>query len=297
MKTAPALPYLLPPESCVSDHPWLTPDGAPVPERLEHWDPFADTLLVRVVELDADEMRRACGLGPDATFAIASSWYASRTRLSGRGDVVELGTTSGTVSASIEMSVPGAAAGGRLDLRTTVVLRYAGSGASMISPRREGAILWSDRARVALEGAAARFPVTASDFSSSNRLPDRAGWALEWDPEELEAPVLGGLRLLVNTADEDLLEALRSGSRDARATVIRSFVTFDVARSLVHSVLLNESFVDDPERFEEGSTGRMLFELLALAWPGMPVRALRSRLFEDAPRLDAELQAYLGTIG
>jgi hypothetical protein len=296
VKTAAATPYLLPPENAVSDHAWTTEDGRPIPERLEHWDPFTDTEVFRTVELDADAIRDACELGPDASFALAASWHASRTRLCAAGPVVELGTLSGLVRAPLSLSVPGAAAGGRLDLRTRLVLRHPGAKPGPISPRREGATLWSEETRIALEGGSSRFPVTAVDFTAIQRLPDAGSWAVEWDAEDLDAPVLGGLRLLINSSDEALLSALRSGSADSRANVIRRFITFDVARALVHSALRNERFVADPESFEGGSIGRMLFELLAMCWPGMPVKALLARRQEDPSRMDAELQAHVGVL-
>jgi hypothetical protein len=297
MKTASVPPYLLPPEDAISEQPWTTEDGRPLPERLDHWDPFTDTEVFRTVEVDADAIREACQLPPDASFALAPSWYSSRTRLGAEGTVVELGTLGGLVRAPLSLSVPGAATGGRLDLHTRLVLRYAGADPGPISPRREGATLWSEETRVALEGGSSRFPVTAVDFSAIQRLPDDGSWAIEWDAEELEAPVLGGLRLLVNSSEEALLSALRSGSADSRANVIRRFITFDVARALVHGALANDRFVADPESFDEGSIGRMLFDLLAMTWPGMPVKALLARHLEDPSRLDAELQAHVGVLG
>ncbi len=297
MKSPPAPPYLLPSDDCVSARAWMTEHGVALEDRLEHWDPFTDLALVRTVEIDLDRVRSACQLGPDSAFAIAVSWHASRTRLAGTAQPVELGTLDGHVRAPIAIAVPGTAAGGRLDLRNQLILRHAGSEPSPISPRRTGAILWSDETRVVLEGGAARFPVTVADFAGIPGLPDKGSWALEWDADDLEAPVSGGLRLLINAADEALVGAVRSGSSDARASLVRSFVTFDVARSLVHRALASDQFIADPESFEDGSVGRMLFELFAMCWPGVPLRTLRSRTIDDAPRLDAELQARLGILG
>ena len=145
-----------------------------------------------------------------------------------------------------------------------------------------------------LEGGAARFPVTPADFTSIARLPDHGSWALEWDSEALEAPLLGAMRLLVNTEQASFIEALRSGGSDALRTLTRSFVTYDVARSLVHGALRLREIRRDAEKFEEGSVGRMLFELLASCWPGIPVATLARRRIDDPARIDAELQQYLG---
>ena len=297
MKTPPAPPYLLPPEDAVTTEDWRTNDGSQIPERLEHWDPFTDIDLVRVVNVNIDAVRKACQLGDDSALAVTASWVSTRTRLGAEGAPVEIGTLDGAVRLPVAVSVPGVLAGGRLDIRTRLVLRYGGGKPSPISPRRSGAVLWTQETRIELEGAAARFPVTPADFSGIPRLPDHGAWALEWDPEALEAPVLGTVRLLVNTGEQSLLDALRSGSTDVRATLVRSFLTYDVARALVHGALQNERFVGAPETFDVGSVGRMLFELLSSCWPAMPVKALASRRLEDPSRLDAELQSYLGLIG
>ena len=296
MKTPSAPPYLLPPEDCVVDHPWTLVDGQPLPGRLEHWDPFTDTEVIRTVEVDLDALREACQLGSDATFGIAASWFSSRSRFTGSSDTIELGHLAGQVRAPVSLVVPGAQAGGRLDLRTRLIVRYSGAAPSVISPRREGAVLWSQETRVALEGGSSRFPVTAVDFTAVPRLPDGGSWALEWNAEELDAPVLGGLRLIVNSQDEALVNALRHWDVGSALAVVRSFVLFDVARTLVESALRSERFVSDPESFDEGSVGRMLFELLTLCWPGLPVGALVRRSQDDPGRLAAELQAHLGVL-
>lgn len=292
MKSRPAAPYLLPPEDAIGDAPWVDANGRVLGDRLEHWDPFTEVDLFRSLELDLDTIRAGCRLNVDAAFALIVSWHSNRTRLSGTGASVELGLLQGPVRAPLKLRIPGAAAGGRVALRTSLVLRDPGSGSVIISPRREGAILWQDATSVALEGGAARFPVTPINFTESERLPDRALWKLEWDPDALDAPVLADLRLLINSGNETLREALRSGSVDGRTSLVRSFVMFDVARSLVQGALGNDRFVEDPESFDEGSIGRMLFELLALCWPGVPIKTLSSRGHTDPARLEAELQAH-----
>lgn len=297
MKTPAASPYLRPPEDAVLDQPWTDADGQRLSDRLEHWDPFTDIEISRTLEIDLDVFRSACRLGPDAAFAITASWYSNRTRLRGEARSTELGQLRGYVRAPVSLVVPGAASGGRLDLKTTVVLRYAGTHPSPISPKREGAVLWVDDASIALEGGSARFPVTAIDFSAFARFPDGAAWALEWNPEGLEGPVLGDLRLMVNSGDETLLTALRSGAADPRSATIRSFILFDVARSLVHGALENDKFVEEPEGFDQGTVGRMLFELVSGCWPTTPIKILASRRREDVARLDAELQSHLSLFG
>lgn len=265
----------------------------PVPDRLEHWDPFTDTEFFRVIDIDVDKLRAGCRLNVDATFALCSTWHSNRTRLSGTGSPIELGTLRGRVRAPLSVLVPGAAAGGRLELRTALILRHPGTNGTPISPSREGAILWVHSKVIALEGGSARFPVTALDFDTARRLPAGASWALEWSPEQLDGPVLGDLRLLVNSSNDTLVDALRSGVSDSKSAVIRAFILFDVARALVDGALGNEDFVADPDRFDEGSVGRMISEFLAACWPGVPITTLVSRRRDDPARLSAEIQTHL----
>jgi hypothetical protein len=294
LKTASAPPYLLPTEDAIVEHPWVDADGRPLGDRLEHWDPFTNTELFRVLDLDLDAVRRECRLSVDSAFALDATWYSNRTRLSGSGPSIELGHLRGVIRAPLSLVIPGESAGGRVSIRTALVLRHPGQTVSPISPRREGAILWIDSTDLTLEGASARFPITALDFAAVGRLPDTASWSLDWDPQQLDGPVLGDLQLLLNSRDETLLTAVRSGVVDARAAVTRSFLMFDVARALVEGALGNERFVQDPETFEEGTIGRMLFELLSMCWPGVPIETLASRRRSDPMRLEAELQAHLG---
>ncbi|WML64548.1 hypothetical protein [Rhodococcus sp. AH-ZY2] len=296
MKTPKAVPYLLPPDVVVAVQPWCFTDGSELGDRLDHWDPFVELDLVRIVEVDLDETRRSCQLPEDAAFALVGTWFSNRTRITGDGTVVELGDLRGTVRTALTLTVPGSESGGRLTLRTRLVLRYPGDEPSPISPRRIGAILWEEECHIAVEGGAARFPITAADFKSIPHFPDTAAWFLEWDSNDLEAPVLGGMRLLVNSGHESIPDMLRSGSSDPRAGMLRSFVTFDVAKSLIAGALRNDRFVDDPECFEDGTVGRMIFELIALCWPGMPIPTMRSRINEDTALVNAEIQAHLGIL-
>ncbi len=294
MKTPKAIPYLLPPDTVVAVQPWCFTDGTELGDRLDHWDPFVELDLIRTVEVDLDEARNSCGLPDGAAFALVATWSSNKTRISGDGTLVELGDLRGTVRTALTLNVPGRESGGRVTLRTRLVLRYPGVEPSPISPRRIGAILWDEECHVAVEGGAARFPITAADFNAIPYYPNTAAWILEWDSNDLEAPVLGGLRLLVNSGHESIPEMLRSGSSDPRAGMLRSFAALDVARSLIAGALRNDRFVDDPESYDDGTVGRMIFELIALCWPGKPIASIRSLINEDADRVNAEIQARFG---
>lgn len=93
------------------------------------------------------------------------------------------------------------------------------------------------------------------------------------------------------------MSALRTSSPDPAAGLVRSFVMYDVARSLVYGALENERFIEDAETFDDGTIGRMLFDLLSMYWPELSVKALAARRREDPARLDADLQTKSGVFG
>jgi hypothetical protein len=295
VRTQGAPTYLVPADDVASASPWTDQDGRELPETLDHWDPFTELVLSRALTVDLDKLREQCRVGTDSAFAVIASWRSpNRTRLGGAGERVDLGALDGLVRASVSLIVPGPESGGRLDLTTRLVLRTPGSGPSPISPKRPGAVLWTETERVALEGGSARFPMTAVDFASLARVPDDAAWYVDWDQEDLEAPVLGGLRLLLNSRQPRIISAVRTATDDPAATIVRSLILCDVARHLVRSGLDNETFVDAPDIFAEESVGRLLSDLIATVWPGMPVVSLRARAIHEPARLDAEIQAVLG---
>lgn len=291
MKTNPTPPFLVADPETVRTGPWRDGvTGDALPSRLDHWDPQTDLTLVRDVVVDIDRLRAETLIGDAAQIAVVSTWTASSTRLSGPGPPTELIDIDGLVRASIEMAVPASSVGGRLTLRTSIVLRSPDASGPQIAARRPGSILWTDEATLDLEGGSARFPLTQVSFSATPRLPDAAQWALDWDPDDLGAPATGSLRLLVNSDDARFLELLRTGSTVAGARALQSFIRLDTARALVHGALLSDSFSADPDGWEAESLGRLLRDLLNQIWPGSPPGNLRARLQTDPARLDAELQ-------
>ncbi len=295
MRTPVAPTYLVPEPDCVQASPWTDAEGVPVGESVDHWDPVTELHFTRAVTVDADAIREHCRLGPDSSFTLIASWRApTRTRLGEAGEPVELATLDGLLQTPVAVSVPGQQAGGRLDLTTRVVLRSAGTDITPISPRRPGTILWTETQRIALEGGAARFPTTAADFTALARVPDGAAWFIDWDPQDLEAPVLGGLRLLLNSTHPRIISAVRTASDDPAAPIVRSMIACDVARHLVRAALDNETFVCNADGYSDDTVGRLLTDLLTMVWPGVPVPALRARVLQDPARIDADVQAALG---
>ena len=276
--------------------PWLLAESEQrVGERVEHWDPDLTLRLNRTVVVDVDAVLASTGIVSADPLAIAAVWKSDRTRLRGPGMSVPLGGRSGEIRISLSLDVPGHLAGGTLETRTVLIRTEGDEKESPIVARRAGAVLWSERVSVALEGSAARFPVTVLDFSAVLGLAGDAPWALEWSPRDLDQPVLGAMRLLVNSGVQRVVEAI-SGSDDAENRSIASMVRFDLARSLVHGALSEEEFVQGTREFEADSVGRMLTNLLDRYWPGVAPEVLARRLAETPHRLESDLQARTGLL-
>jgi hypothetical protein len=287
-------PFRLAASTSVTGEPWcFAGSGAPVGDRAEHWDPDLTLRLDRRVHIDIEAVLASTGVGSADRLALAAAWKSDRTRLRGPGMSVPLTGRRGQTEVSLSLDVPGHLAGGSLELRTALVRAGAGAEESPIVAARAGAVLWSERSSVALEGSAARFPVTVLDFAGVPGLDDRAPWALEWSPQDLDQPVLGAMRLLVNSTMP--AAAAISGSDDPESA-IGTMVRFDVARCLIHGALEEEEFVDGSRDFEVDSVGRMLRELIEDYWPGVALDLLSRRRRETPHRFESELQARTGLL-
>ncbi len=289
-------PFLRADPASVQADPWrLAETGAALDGRVEHWDPDLVLRLDRRLMVDVALLTSTtASSGPDG-LAVTAVWRSDRTRMRGPGMVVPLAGREGEAAVSLSLDVPGRLAGGSLTVETLVVRTSEGEGAGLISARRPGSILWDDRAVVALEGTAARFPVTVLDFGALTGIATGASWALEWYPGDLTQPVLGAMRLLVNSANPAVVRAV-GGEGGAEGAAIVSMIRFDVARSLVHGALRDEDFVNGAREFEPDSVGRMLSHLLNRHWPGVDPSTLARRMSETPHKLDSELQRGTGLL-
>ena len=296
-RTASVTPFRQAAPDSVRADPWTSAEtGQGVGERIEHWEPDLTLHLDRTIVVDIDAVLASTGIASAESLAISAVWKSDRTRLRGPGMSVPLAGRSGESAVSLSMDVPGQLAGGSLEIRTVLIRSQDGSEDSPVVARRAGAILWDDRCSVALEGSAARFPVTVLDFSAVPGLADDAPWALEWSPRDLDQPVLGAMRLLVNAGVSAVVGAV-SAEGDAGSEVIASMIRFDVARCLVHGALSEEGFAAGEREFEPDTVGRMLKELIERYWPGVAPEILVRRLSDTPHRIESELQARTGLLG
>ena len=193
------------------------------------------------------------------------------------------------VDVHIAVHVRGDALGGTMTVSTGLVW-VAGARLGPLAPGLPGSQLWSDEFRCALEGLAARFPISPVAFSSLPTLDPDAAWTLDWEPTQLDDPVLGAVRLLVNTEHPRVRESVVSGSREPGADVVRALIHFDVARTLVTSALENPEFVERVDAYPDESVGRTIADLIRSHWNESPA-ALAARHSRYPRRFEMELQA------
>lgn len=295
MRTAAARPYLVPPADTVDADPWIDQLGAPLGPSVNHWDSATNLTFTRDIVVDADRIRDACQLGSDATLTITTAWFSTATRLSGHGDPIELATLPGRLAVTAEIHVPAGRVGATLRLRTRLVLRHNGAPFSPIAPSDPGSILWSDEHTTLVEGSAGRFPIAITDFGGSG-YPTSAAWALHWNPRHLHEPVLGDFQLLINSLHPTVVDAVRTGSADPRSAAIRSMIEYDIARTIVHSVLLDDEFLADPASYDDGTVGHLAHQILTTVFPGVALRTLADWTRDLPDRIDTRIQETMGLL-
>jgi hypothetical protein len=282
--------YPLPATDVIQAGPWRFGEGEELPERLVNWDPATELDVFREIELDPDRLIAEAGLGDDAQLRLLPMVRSDLTglRIVGTATDVNLSSSAGAAH-PIALRVPGEKLGGTVTIATRLVW-LSGSSPGSLGPTRPGSELWGDEVRCILEGEGSRFPVSAVSFSGLATLDAAAAWTLDWEPSRLEDPILGAVRLLVNTDHPRVRDSIVSGSEDPGADVVRALVHFDVARTLITTALRDETFVESAEAYPEGSVGRTIADLLGVHWDEAPT-ALAARMRNFPRQFEMELQA------
>jgi hypothetical protein len=296
MSIARTPPYIKATESAVDASEWRIIDGDEdllVGDSLPQWDPGTNLRFIRDVDVDVERIRAECGLPADCNVRVAVSWHCEGTTLRGRGSVIDL--TGSAPAVTLEMAVEGQDLSGKLVLRTAVVLATRLKPAPLRA-RRLGSVLWEDEQIVALEGEGSRFPTEVVSFEDSGwQLPARAAWALDWNREDLDVPVLGGIRLYLNSDHAQVLSMLQS-PRDPASLVFIAAMHQDVGRQLIRGAVLTEEF-RDREQYPRDSIGHVIQRLIKARFKGENPTSLHNRLHQRPEQFDALLQDRLRAFG
>jgi hypothetical protein len=270
---------------------WLRQDNLNdhLPDVLPDWEPTQTLHLLRTLEIDLESVRRDCQLEPGETVRVAAVWRCNTTGLRGAGTRVDLAGSDRSTRVELNVLLQGSDLGGTLELETQLVLPHRVDTRHGLAPARAGSVLWNDVYRVELGGSSGRFPMELVDFEASAWLPPRAGWFLDWDPDDLDRPLLGELRLLVNEKHEAVLRAVTVPKPLLPERVVRDEIRCDVARTLIIGALQNEQFVADNSQFEDASVGAAIRGMIAVWFPTDTVEGL-AQYWKSRPR---EFETYI----
>lgn len=253
--SAPVRPYLVAGPGAVDFEGWRieSDDGwVPLPQSLPDWDYNTDLVLRSSLTVDVDELRAGTGIS-NGVVRLAVSWRTTDGRVAHSAFTTEVGHTT---SGPLRLTMPGTLLGPEIDIHTRLVLGEDLPDAEPGVARLAGSVLWENITRLRLAGEGSRFPVVVLDFEE-NRLDRDASWCLEI-PEDLSTPVQGGLMLMINSRDADLVAAASGTSGAARQLLTEMYEQVG-AQLLDHAVVHAEELLS--EVWEQGSIGATLFAL------------------------------------
>ena len=301
MNRASTPPYATPADGRITIVPrsWRITRGGEtesLPDYVSGWDPTVDLQVSCELEVDVESLYSDCQLSDDARIAFCLAWTSTGTTLKGCGTVVPADDDHLVLTADIS----GNLLGGRLDVDARAVLVEPGADPGPLSPDRPWSILWSQRRSTQLEGSVGRFPVEWTDFSASSIFHAEAGWYLDWDPRDLDRPVLGSVRLYLNQMHERVRAAVEAPRPDEAQRVIRDTIRYDIGRVLLTGAFENEQFANPAHEYEEETLGSTLRSLLRALYGDVKLSYLRARTLDFRSSQESSLQGrlrYLATEG
>lgn len=269
-------------------------EAADAGESVDDWDPTVNLRLWRTVGLDAAGLAEDCGLPLGTPLRVIATWRASGTAVRGAGTTWD-GPADARHQVDLTVDLLGAELGRELQLTVAVVL-----GETLypkpITAWRQGSVLWEDTVTLRLEGGASRFPVEELSFAAAGHdFPDGAAWRLVWEPDDLELPVLGSVRLFLNR-DHPTTRAVLDNPDRADARLVTSFMMFDVTRALVRGAVCSEAFQTRDRPWPGDSVGRVVDRILKVRFRGATAASLGQMAEHDPERFDAVLQDRLGML-
>lgn len=273
---------------------WSRPDGdAPVTDVITGWDPLADLVVRRTLDVDVKAIVDQCGLDDAAALTLCTLWSSSGTRRRGAGGHVTLNFRE-RHQVVCETTIPGADVGGRIQLKSAVVLGKSVNSALASVAIPAGAPLWEDPApvEVGLEGTVGRFPVQIVEFGGSWLLPEHAAWSVHIGLDDPNQDPSTGLMLFINKANEDAVAAVETGS-PVRDRAITSLLVADVTRQVIVRSLA-AGILDDPDADPvPGSLAQTIRDLIGAVFPGDDPANLRQAVLGGEGWIDAKIQHWL----
>lgn len=262
-------------------------DPLTMPSSLPDWT-FYQPLKIRVTLIaDLQELQVRLGLGQDARLGAVIIWGSLGTSLRGASDVLTIEPNETTVSLDLD----GSLLRGALDLECQVLLVEPGTRSDdLLSPSNRGSILWTSKYTIDLEGTGARMPTIALPFSTQLIGGEHGLWWLRVASRDFHAQANSVLWLWLNEENLVIRELLDSPSSDGSVRT-QELLRLDIYRQLIEIGLLDSEFSLD-ETYAQGSLGAVVAGPVRLL--GESLNTLRQLHDQDAPRLNAQIQAAFG---
>jgi hypothetical protein len=293
----PVAPFLTPPLEAISHGGWqlIGVDGeSALPPELTHWDYQTVLELAAPISVDRQLVTRSCDLDAESGLAMLITAHSDHTRSEMPVAQVDV-PMQDMFDLAIQLSLPGERLGGRLTLRSMLVVTEPRP-RSDLAPSKPGSIVWRTAHTTLLQGIGAQFPTDASDFNQSRRHDPKAGWALEVDTTDLDARFMAAARLTMNSG-HPVIELLLQGSRKDEVAQLRRTLNWDVTRQLVLLALRFDEVIYAEFDPEATSVCGVLRNLLATVWPGDSPVTVRGWWETDPTRVELRLQSHCGLVG
>lgn len=272
--------------------PWQLGSGdhaTMLPEEHLAWDPTIDLEVSRRVAIDTRRLVDDCALGSNAAVRIVGGWECESSRARHYPWRSELKVPA-RFDGSVAFTIPGALLASSVKLMVGIVLVDAGRASSSLAARTPGSLLWRDERELRLEVSSGRFPMEWTDFARSG-LAAAAPWFLDWPSQDWDRPLLGSMRLRLNATNPTMRGLLELPEADERRALLIRAALLDVSKQIVVAALDSEEFVQAGGNYGEGSVGMSASILIGLAFPGVSLETVRSRMHHQAGEFHMRLQA------
>lgn len=276
-----AFPFLTLSESAVEASAWeISLDGvewSAAGEFLPHWDSASDIRIRRTMRLNLELAASDLGIPVDRLALSASVRIGT-----GQGRLPRLilsrtrrDLRSGDTSWEFEQIIEGHRLSMILDLQTEILLADVPAEFSALSPVHPGNRLWSENARVRLEGEEPRFPIETADLAQmlGGGIAGAAPWHLHWSPGDWTRDFHGAVRLYLNEKSGEVLQRIED---EDPATI--QFLLADVMSQICERLLADPEAGTMMDAAEPGSLGAQAATWLRKAWPGKDASFIRSVL-------------------
>lgn len=253
-------PYVAAPADAIRPQAWFRLVGdefRPLGDYIPDWDQNTVLQLESTLDADVGEICSSIEL-PKSALQWAVGWRAVDTRLVGASHLFAVDNEH----VEFSLTIPPERTGKAICVSRKLILgkRQDPTGFPLRA-HIPGSILWSDDHIVHLSGRGAAFPMGVIDFtkvSITARLA-RNSWYLDL-PASVDTPTLGGMLLMINSADIALAAAVSSSNPDEEQQLLLSAMEESVVEQLVRWALARWDELPELIDASVGSVVRILAE-------------------------------------